>query len=436
MLQRDAMSALKKWAKSPIRVPLILRGARQVGKSYLVKKFAESFDHFIEINFEKETSLHSLFEGDIDVSRLLEKIALYKNKKIIPGKTLLFLDELQECEAAINYLRYFKEEYPKLHVVSAGSLLDFKLKSIGLPVGRVEFLFLTPLSFGEYLTALGEQSTREYLFQKKNDSVLDKKLKKLLHTYLWLGGMPDVVQSWIDHRDVSLCQQLQDRLILAYKGDFEKYAKESQIPYVEKIFANIPVQFGEKFKYSRVDREIRSKILKPALHLLEKSGIAHITYHSSAQHPPLAASINESHFKVFFSDIGLSQRLLGTSYQDWVISKIKVDNMGGIAEQFVAQELIAYQSHYEKAPLYYWHREAKNSNAEVDFVITKESHLVPIEVKSGKRGSLRSMQMYLDTHPDAAFGLKISEGSFSKHGEIVEIPLYGIEAWLKDKEFN
>jgi len=431
MLARDSMAKLIRWSKEPQRAPLLLRGARQVGKSWLVKEFGKSFDHFIEINFEKQISLMKLFEGDIEIPTLLEKIELYTGSKIIPGKTLLFFDEIQECEAAINYLRYFKEEYPALHVIAAGSLLDFKLKSVGLPVGRVDFLFLTPLSFSEYLTACDHQGFREFLYNQDNDPVIANRLKDLLHTYFWLGGMPAVVQAWVEHHDVGICHKIQDRLILAYKGDFEKYVKERQMPHVEKIFTNIPAQFGEKFKYATVDGNLRSVVLKQALYLLEKAGIAHISYHSSAQRPPLAANADEKHFKVFFSDIGLAQRLLGTTYQDWIINKIKVDNVGGLAEQFVAQEIIAYRSHYEKEQLYYWHREAKNSNAEVDFVVTRNSQLIPIEVKSGSKGTLKSMQIYLDTHPHSPYGLKIFEGKFDKQDNLVEIPLYGIESWLK-----
>jgi len=295
----------------------------------------------------------------------------------------------------------------------------------------VDFLFLTPLSFSEYLTACGHQGLREFLYKQDNAPAIASKLTELLHTYFWLGGMPAVVQAWVEHHDVGICHKIQDRLILAYKGDFEKYAKERQISCVEKVFTNVPAQFGEKFKYVTVDSNLRSIVLKQALYLLEKAGIVHISYHSSAQRPPLAASADEKHFKVFFSDIGLAQRLLGTTYQDWIINKIKVDNMGGLAEQFVAQELIAYRSLYEKEQLYYWHREAKNSNAEVDFVVTRNSQLIPIEVKSGSKGSLKSMQMYLEMHPDSPFGLKVFEGKFSKQDNIVEIPLYAIESWVK-----
>jgi uncharacterized protein len=196
-------------------------------------------------------------------------------------------------------------------------------------------------------------------------------------------------------------------------------------------FNNIPLQLGNKFKYVHVDREARSKDLKDALRLLQMAGIAYPCYHTSAQRPPIAAGKDETRFKVFFIDIGLAQRILGMTYQDWILRAIKVENLGAVAEQLVAQEFVAYYSLYEKYELFYWHREAKNSAAEVDFVVVKDSYLVPVEVKAGKTGHLKSLHIYLQTHSHAKYGLKISENGFSRHMNIVEIPLYGIEGWVK-----
>lgn len=430
-MKRELLQKLHDWSKSSTRVPLILRGARQVGKSWLVREFAKSFETFIEINFETNKTVCQAFVGDISVSALLEKISLYFGKQIIPGKTLLFFDEVQECQEAIQYLRYFKEELPNLHVVAAGSLLDFKIEKIGMPVGRVEFLYLTPLSFAEFLIACGREDLREYIWKQEYDLVLDKKIKEYLRTYIWLGGMPEVVYTWITHQEVQACRNVQDRLIIAYREDFVKYAKKQQILYVDKVFSNIPFQLGNKFKYIHVDKEVRSKILKDALHLLQMAGIAHICCHTSAQRLPLAASKDENRFKVFFLDIGLAQRILGITYQDWIVNEILVENLGAIAEQFVAQEFVAYNSFHEEYELFYWHKESKNSNAEVDFLVVKDSQLIPIEVKAGKTGWLKSLHIYLETHKNVLYGLKISENGFSRHENIVEIPLYGIESWLK-----
>lgn len=372
------------------------------------------------------------FAGDVNIPKLLEKISLYFGKQIIAGKTLLFLDEVQECKEAIQYLRYFKEEYPDLHVIAAGSLIDFAIEKMGMPVGRVEFLYLTPLSFAEFLDAYGRNDLREYLWKQENNSLIDTKIREYLRTYIWLGGMPEVVTTWIKHQNVLACQNVQDRLIIAYRNDFGKYAKKHQIAYVDKVFSHLPLQLSNKFKYVHVDRDVRSKDLKEALYLLEKAGIAHICYRTSAQNPPIAVSKDENHFKAFFLDIGLAQRMLGLTHKDWILNEINIENLGAAAEQFVAQELVAYKSIQEKYELFYWHRQAKNSSAEIDFLTVRNSHLIPIEVKGGKTGQLKSLHIYLQQHPNALYGLKISENGFSKHDSIVGIPLYGIESWLKD----
>jgi len=338
-MKRDLTERLLKWSKSKYRTPLILKGARQVGKSWLIDDFANAFQHYVKINFEKQPQFKAAFSEEINIPQLLEKLTLYTNTPIIPGKTLLFLDEIQECPTAILYLRYFKEEYPNLHVIAAGSLLEFILESIGMPVGRVDYLFLTPLSFGEFLSANGRDDLRELSLMSSHDEMIDKLLKDYLRTYMWLGGMPEVVKAWLEHKDALLCQNIQDRLLHAYQDDFLKYAKKNQIEYVAKIFDAVPWQLGKKFVYSRVDADLRATTLNKALMLLKKANIIHQCFYSSGQKPPLHASINEKFFKVFFLDIGLAQRLLGLEYKNWLLNDMTVDNIGSMTEQFVAQEL-------------------------------------------------------------------------------------------------
>ncbi|MFN3234586.1 MAG: ATP-binding protein [Gammaproteobacteria bacterium] len=429
-MKRDIFKDLEHWARSEIRVPLVIKGARQVGKSWCVREFGKTFENFVEINFEKHKELKSAFCGDVDVQALLQKLSLYKNIPIIPGKTLLFFDEIQECPEAILYLRYFKEDKPDLHIIAAGSLIEFALEKVGMPVGRVDYLYLTPLSFGEFLSAAGREDLRKQSLNSENNSVLDQLLKEYLRNYFWLGGMPEVVDTWIKHQNIEQCQQIQDRIIAAYEDDFPKYAKRNQIEHVEKLFNNIPIQLGNKFVYTRVDDSIRSANLKSALCLLERAGIAHVSYYSSSQHVPLKARKNEKFFKVFFLDVGLTQRMLGMLHQSWIIQSIKVENLGGLAEQFVAQELVSYGSKKTKKELFYWLRESKNAKAEIDFLVEKGSDIFPIEVKSGKTGRLKSLQYYLNTHPDVRFGVKISENPYYETDRILEIPLYSIEAWL------
>jgi uncharacterized protein len=431
-MKRDLFYQLEAWKTHPLRKPLIVRGARQVGKSWTVESFGKQFDHFICINFEKQISAKQLFHGDVNVKQLLERLAVFTGKSILPNKTLLFLDEIQECPEAINYLRYFKEDFPELHVIAAGSLLDFELDKIGIPVGRVQFMYLHPLSFLEFLSATDNAGLREAIEKKKIDAVLHQKVLELLRTYLWLGGMPAVVHAWIHHGKVEYCQELQDEILQAYQQDFHKYAKHNQIENVAKVFASVPHQLGNKFKYVHVDSELRSALLKQALFLLEKACIVHICYHSSAQEQPLGATRNEKKFKVYFFDIGLAQRMLGLIDEAWLISPVTMRNLGKVAEQLVAQEFVAYSSVKSAPELYYWHRESRSSNAEIDLVVTKKTDIVPIEIKSGKQGSMKSMYVFLDSHPRTRYGLKISDGLYARYENIQEIPLYGLKQWLDE----
>lgn len=429
-MKRFLLNSLEAWKTAKLRKPLVLRGARQVGKSWLVDEFARQFESYVTINFEKKPEAASFFAGDLDASLLIEKLSVFTNKKIIPGKTLLFLDEVQECERAILALRYFKEECPELHVIAAGSLIDFALDNIGMPVGRVQFMYLYPLSFAEFLVALDRADLLHYITQFTFDAALHKLLLELVKVYFWLGGMPSAVEAWLQTRDIDLVQEVQDEIILAYKQDFHKYAKQHQIPSVDKIFSEAPKQLGQKFIYSQVDPGTRIEPLRNAFTLLMKAGIIHRVCHSSGQGLPLAASSNEKRFKAFFFDMGLAQRLLGLNVRDWMLRVLDVKYLGGIAEQFVAQEYIAYTSIKKPVELYYWHREKQTSNAEVDFLFVKQSQIIPVEVKAGKRGTLKSMQIFLQSHPNSPFGLKISEERFFANQSLYSIPFYAVSAWL------
>lgn len=429
-MKRDRINDLREWRNDPLRKPLIIRGCRQVGKSYLVHQFGREFDSFIEVNFEKEKSVHQYFQGDLNIDRLLEKLAIYKNKAVTPGKTLVFFDEIQMCEEAIIALRYFKEDRPDIHIIAAGSLLDFALNKIGVPVGRVQFMQMYPLSFGEYLTNLNLEHLREFVALQKNDPVIHEQLLDYLKDYMWLGGMPAVLNIWIENKNLSVCQRMQDEIIEAYQIDFHKYAKDREIPHVTKVFEKIPAMLGRKFVYSHVDSDTRVEYIKNALLLLEQAGITKRCFHTSAQRPPLAAEQDEKKFKAFYFDIGIAQRILGLDIKHWMLTPIPVSNQGGIAEQLVAQELLAYSDFHTTPKLHYWHREAKSSNAEVDFVVNYKGEIVPIEVKSSTKGSMRSMQSFLDSHKNSKYGLRISKAPFAKHGVWKKIPLYAIEGWL------
>jgi predicted AAA+ superfamily ATPase len=432
-MERDLMLSLLSWKNDPIRTPLILRGARQVGKSWIIRAFGQYFDSYVELNFDEDEELHSLFNGRIDINLLLQKIQFYTEKMITPGSTLLFLDEIQECPQALKTLRYFKEKCPELHVIAAGSLLDFVLEKVGLPVGRVQFLYLYPLSFAEFLSVSGHETLREYIqAQQFTDEAIHKILIEQLKIYMWLGGMPAVVEAWLMFQNVEKCQALQERIITAYRQDFAKYAKKNQIDNVEMVFANIPYQIGKKFQYKDIDEGIRSTSLKAALSLLVTAGVAYECFHTSASGLPLAAGKNNKRFKVFLFDIGLAQRMMGLTSKEWITKPLEVKYLGGIAEQFVAQEYIAYSSPEKPYELYYWHREDKCSNAEIDFVFIKEGQIIPVEVKSGTKGGMKSLRQFLQMHPNVKTGLKISQTLRHSNPTLQEIAFYDLNGWLTE----
>jgi predicted AAA+ superfamily ATPase len=433
-MKRDRLKDLELWRNDPHRKPLILRGCRQVGKSWLVREFGKQFDHFIEINFEKNKLIHQYFSSDLTIDSLLEKLSLYANSKIIPGKTLIFFDEIQACEEALRSLRYFKEDRPDLHLIAAGSLLEFALAQQGIAVGRVQFMYLYPLSFSEYLTNLGLGDIRCFLLKQEHDSVIAQQLLDHWKNYLWLGGMPAVVDAWIADKDPTICQILQDEIIESYRIDFYRYAKQHEVGPVTHVFEAIPAKLGNKFIYSRVDPHLRTEAIKNALKLLEMAGIAILCHHSSAQKIPLGAMQDDKKFKVYYFDVGIAQRILGLDLRQWLLNPLQLANQGEIAEQFVAQEMLAYSAFHKQAKLYYWHREAKNANAEVDFVSIKDGKIVPIEVKSAHKGRMKSLQLFLETHPLFDYGLKIAMVPFSQHEHLVEIPIYALESWFHAEE--
>lgn len=431
-MKRNLLDKLTAWKTHPLRMPIILRGARQVGKSWLVDEFGKQFKSYIKINFDKQENAKSIFEGDIHIPTILERLSFYAGLPVVPGETLLFFDEAQECENCLKALRYFKEECAELHVIAAGSLLDFTLDKIGVPVGRVQFMYLYPMSFSEFLIANGREDLNQYIHLQKSDPLIHNIINDFLKTYFWLGGMPAVVSAWVTYKKAIECQELQDSIILSYRQDFEKYARKNQIENVEKVFESIPVQIGHKFKYTAVDNELKIPPIKLALSLLIKAGIAHPCYHSSGQIHILGAEKDYKKFKIFFVDIGLLQKMLGLDLKDWVTQAFELKLLGGLAEQFVAQEYMAYSKSNAPAELYYWHREEKSSNAEVDFLFPKKGKIIPVEVKSGIKGGMKSLKSFLDTHPNSTRGLKISNNVYSMQPSLEEIPLYGIDQWVNN----
>lgn len=437
-LKRDLWDHLQKWKNDPKKKPILLRGARQVGKSWLARELGSQFKNFVEINFEKSPELCGFFQGNIDPPRLLKDISNYFLTKIIPDETLLFLDEIQECPRAILTLRYFYEDLPQLHVIAAGSLLEFELRKISVPVGKIHFIYMYPLSFSEYLSAAGKNNLREMLMGAPFEPLaqaLHNQLIREVRNYTLLGGMPEVAASFLEEDNLERCRDIQTDLLETYRKDFHKYAKKHQVKYLEKVFDAVPMQLGNKFKYSGVSNEIKSRELGDALDLLEMAGILYKIYHSSSNGIPLKAESDLKKFKVLFFDTGLAQRLLKVDHRTLLLNPdISLVNNGAVAELLVGLELMAYQNFRERPQLYYWHKEARASNAEVDYVTSIGSKIVPIEVKSGSSGSMKSLRAFMDLKA-SELGVKVSGFNFSLLENVRTVPFYGIEALVRSPNY-
>jgi uncharacterized protein len=430
---------LLQWCHSPTRMPLILRGARQVGKTYLIRQLGEKFASFVEINFEKNRELLQIFDYDLDPKRILRELSLAFGKSIYPGKTLLFLDEIQEAPRSILALRYFYEEMPDLHVIAAGSLIDFAVESVGVPVGRVSFLYMYPMSFIEYLYARDFQDLAIEVIQhdpaKTISETLHQKALHLLGEYTAIGGMPQVIRQWLTTQDVPSCATLLKNIKNTYEQDFAKYAKKHEIKYVDLLFKKIPSLISTPFKYSNLVTDYRKRELEPSLYLLEKAGIIHRVIHSHGNGLPLGAEIDLGKFKLIMLDVGLCQTILGLDLKDWFIApSLAFVNKGSITENFVGQELLAYSSATDGPNLYYWQREKRGSNAEVDYLTVCNRSVIPIEVKSGHGAGLQSMRLFLQAHPTSSYGIRFSIHNYSVFDGIHSYPLYAVAGAVNTKE--
>lgn len=268
-MKRAVYKELTNWAKDSSRKPLILRGARQVGKSYLVKELQQTFNNHIELNFEERPELAKIFQNTLEIDEILKKITAILKQKITPGETLIFFDEVQLCPAALTSLRYFYEKRPDIHVIAAGSLIEFAIEDVGLPVGRVRSLYMHPMTFHEFLMAVDEYQLIEYLTGHDNtteiDEVIHERMKSLLADYFAVGGMPEAVKMWSQTKDLNRVQLIHSDLIDTFRQDFSKYAKKGQIKYIDKVFNAIPKLSGKKFVFSSVDESLRARELRPAL---------------------------------------------------------------------------------------------------------------------------------------------------------------------------
>lgn len=423
---------LNQWKTSPVRQPLLVRGARQVGKTYSVTAFGQAkFRNLVSVNFEEQPELANCF-SDYDPKVIIDRLSIITRSIIQPGHTLLFFDEIQECPRAITSLRYFYEKMPELHVIGAGSLIEFALRSknFRMPVGRIQSIFMFPLSFEEFLMATGEEKICDYLdrvhLETGIEQVIQDRLENLIRSYFLIGGMPASVNAFAGNISMEEIRRLQLGLVRTYAADFSKYASTAKHKYLKQVYESAPRMVGQRYKYSRVNPNIESKFLKDALQLLCEARCLTKICHSSGAGMPLAAGVNEKKFKLACLDVGMMQNALGIQTPIALDMPVMQINAGSVAEQFVAQELLACSDPYAEPELFFWAREARGSSAEVDHLIGIEGLVFPVEVKAGATGSLKSMKLFLRKYPDIPFGIRYSMHDLSFHENIISIPLYMI----------
>ena len=421
------------WKDSPRRKPLIIRGARQVGKTWLVENvLAGQFENFVKIDLEKRRDLHNHFAGNLEPRTILSYLELATGR-ITPGKTLVFLDEIQACPRAIMALRYFYEQMPELHVVAAGSLLEFAFGEISIPVGRVQYLPMHPMTFHEFLLAMGREPMAEYALLSPAD--VDKTVQGMilheLRNYFFVGGMPECIKTYRDSGSMIETFRVQSEILDSYRDDFSKYMPRIDALCLDAVFLNVAKSVGEQLKYARLNDGHSGQTNRKAFDLLVKAKLIHKIPACNPSGLPLGATANPKKFKGAMLDIGLLQRLC----QVPVELELKQQSLlamyrGKLAEQFVAQELLAWHS----SELFYWARDARGSNAEVDYLTVREGKIYPVEVKSGAGGSLRSLHLMLKKYPHCPRGLVLYSGPYENlpDQKIEFLPLYGV-AGIGDK---
>jgi len=421
------------WKKSAARKPLLLRGARQVGKSSSVRHLAEMFEIFLEINFEKKEnfSVKQVFERHSNPKQICDELSIMYNKRIEAGKTLLFLDEIQACPDAISALRFFYEEYPQLHVIAAGSLLEFALAELpSFGVGRIETLFMFPLSFPEFMNAIGADMLNETI-QKANPN---KPLPDYIHNkaiehfkkFLIIGGMPEVVAKYVETQSVFEAAKLLSNLTTTLKFDFSKYRARVPQLRVNAVFDNAVAQMCNKFIYAKVEQDFHLSQIKECIELLVMAGLLIPVIHSAANGIPLGAEINLKKQKFLLLDTGIYQNLTGLNLPEILFSdNFQTLNKGRIAELFAGLELLKAGNPYTQNQLYFWQREAKNSNAEVDYLLQRNDKIIPLEIKAGTKGSMQSLHLFMN-EKNSEKGIRCSLENFSYYDKIDVYPLYAI----------
>jgi len=398
---RFAAQDLDTWVNNPNRKPMVIRGARQVGKTWIVRDLANRHKlKLIELNFERLPNLADLFTGN-DPAEILKNIEAELASSIKLESSLLFLDEIQAAPQLFSKLRWFKEDMQQLPVIAAGSLLDFALNKYrySMPVGRITYFHLDPMSFFEFLLAIGNEAlykkVSSFSLKSKLPDSLHEKCLDLYHDFCLVGGMPEVLKEWVGGKNLKSCLKIQQDLLATYRDDFHKYGGEIDAGLLNRLMLSIAEQLGNKFVYSRVDSAKKMVQIKDALTRLSKAKVCTKVLHTAGNGLPLGSESNQKFFKVLMLDIGLISVQLGlSSIRHSEAKKIIFSNKGGLAEQFVGQQLRAVQTPLETPQLFYWQR-IGGRLGEIDFLIQHGNRVVPVEVKSGSAGSMKSLHQFM-----------------------------------------
>ncbi|MCQ2591453.1 MAG: ATP-binding protein [Treponema sp.] len=429
-MTRDFIKNLVEWKNSSRRKPLILTGVRQCGKTYLLKQFgSEYFEDYCYVNFESAGKYSAIFDYDFDVNRIIREIELIENVRIIPGKTLLIFDEIQECPKAITALKYFCENLQELHLVCAGSLLGVALKqeNVSFPVGKVNRMQLYPMSFKEYLMAVGEEKYIELFVDwpvaREIPDIYKIPLERHFKKYLIIGGMPEVVKEFANSGNYTEVAKIQDEILADYADDFSKHAPVSEIEKIRMVWDSIPKQLAKennKFIFSHVKEGKRAHELEGALQWLKNAGLVHLIEMIQNPEVPLSANADATYFKVYMADSGLLCRKLGVSFKNILEDNLAISTFkGAITENYVLQELVTQN----KNP-YFWR---SGNSAELDFLYEDEENIVPIEVKSATNTQAKSFKQFCKKYHNSK-GFKLSLKNIAANDfdgtKVVSLPLY------------
>jgi predicted AAA+ superfamily ATPase len=434
-MYRDKMNELKKWKNSTTRKPLIIRGARQVGKTWLMKEFGKQcYKKCAYINFDDNSRMDKLFEEDFDLDKIIQGLKIESNVNIEPENTLIILDEIQETPKALKALKYFYENANQYHIVSAGSLLGVAIhEGTSFPVGKVDFLDLAPLSFFEFLEALGEDNLLQLL--KKNDfdmiSVFSSKLKELLKLYYYVGGMPEAVNSYVQNKDLKEVRKIQKRLLEAYEQDFSKHAPSNIVPRIRQLWNNIPTQLAKenkKFIYGLVREGARAREYEIALSWLIDCGLVYQINRVTTSKVPLSAYQDFNAFKLYLLDVGLLSAMSGIDAKTLLEENDVFEEFkGSLTEQYVLCQL----KECTDLDVFYWSSDTGIS--ELDFITQIGKDNVPIEVKASENLQAKSLKSFVQKY-ETKFNVRTSMSDYRNDDWITNIPLYCIANIEKIKE--